>query len=406
MRVAVPKEQALRERRVALTPDAVGVLQSDGHEIVVEFGAGKAAGHDDDEYRRAGAELAERPAVIGHSGVIVQVDGLGGDRLGEGDQSLWSCLSDGHTVVGLLDPLSHAHEMAALAHTGATTFALDLIPRSTRAQTMDVLSSMATVVGYEAALLAATRLPKMLPLMMTAAGTVPAARVVVLGAGVAGLQAIATSKRLGAIVAGYDIRPAASEQIRSLGARAIEDGSESEDAEGSGGYAREQSDETLRRQHEVLAAHVAEADAVITTAAVPGAASPELITTAMVEMMRPGSVIVDLAAERGGNCRLSEADDEVVHKGVVILGPTDLASRAASTSSRLFANNIVSFLRHLAPEGELVIDRTDEITTATLVACDGEIVNERVAQRLTNQGSMAQPSPAQRSPAEQPAGDR
>lgn len=401
MRVAVPKEQAQRERRVALTPDAVGVLRSDGHEIVVEFGAGAAAGHSDDEYRTAGAELAERPAVIGRSGIIVQIDGFGGNRLGEGDQSLWSCLSDEHTVVSLLDPLWQPHDMAKLATTGATIFALDLMPRITRAQTMDVLSSMATVVGYEAALLAATRIPKMLPLMMTAAGTVPAAKVIVLGAGVAGLQAIATAKRLGAIVAGYDIRPAAAEQIRSLGARAIEDVPDLESTEGGGGYAREQSEQILRRQHEMLGAHVAEADAVITTAAVPGVASPELITTAMVEMMRPGSLIVDLAAERGGNCRLTEADGEVVHHGVVILGPTDLASRAASTSSRLFANNIVRFLHHLAPEGELVIDRTDEITIATLVSADGEIVNEQVAKRLVTRHLTTQQSRT-----DAPAGDQ
>jgi NAD(P) transhydrogenase subunit alpha len=379
MRIAVPAELDELERRVAMTPASAAKLAGDGHEVVVETGAGLRAGFDDGAYVAAGATVANRIDTVGTGGVVVKIHSPRHREAGDG---LEPSLGSQHALVALLDPLWHPDLAAELASTGCAVFALDLVPRITRAQTMDVLSSMATVAGYQAALLAASRLPKMLPLMMTAAGTIPAARILVLGAGVAGLQAIATSRRLGAVVEGYDIRPAATEQIRSLGAKAIELQLDAAPTETSGGYAREQTAAENQRQHELLAPHAAEADAVITTAAVPGATSPELITPAMVEAMAPGSVIVDLAAERGGNCRLTKPDEEVTVGGVTILGPTDLASRSPATSSQLFAGNIVSFLRHLAPGGELVIDREDEITAGTLIGIGGELVHPDVVTRL------------------------
>lgn len=385
IRIAVPTEVRNRERRVALTPSAAATLVARGHLVFVEAGAGRAAGFRDAEYADAGATVADRDAVIGSAGVITVVDGPRPDRAvsdRETRSPMWPGLGDQHTVIGLHDSLWRPENAAKLATSGATVLDLELMPRITRAQSMDVLSSMATVVGYRAALLAATTMPRMMPLMMTAAGTIPAARVLVLGAGVAGLQAIATARRLGAIVAGYDIRPAAAEQIRSLGARAIEIEPGTESPEDQGGYARQQSEEASRAQRELLAPHVADADAVISTAAVPGARSPELITAPMVEAMRPGSVIVDLGAERGGNCRLTRPDEVVTHCEVTVLGPTDLASRSAGTSSRLFAQNLVNYLEHLETDGELVIDRSDEITAGTLVAIGGQVVHPRVADLL------------------------
>ncbi len=379
VRVAIPAEPYEQERRVALTPEAVAKLVTGGHEVFVEAGSGGRAGFDDSEYAASGAVVSDLGEVVGSGGLVTMVGGLRSDPSG---QALCSLVNSHHVLIGLHDPLWRPEDAAKLVATGATVFALELMPRITRAQSMDVLSSMATVVGYEAALLAASKLPRMLPLMMTAAGTIPAARVMVLGAGVAGLQAIATSRRLGAIVDGFDIREAAREQIRSIGARATEIELDVGQAEDSGGYAREQTEAAAQRQNELLTPFVAEADAVITAAAVPGTVSPELLTTAMVEAMRPGSVIVDLGAERGGNCQLSRADHEVVHGGVTILGPTDLASRAPATSSRLFANNVVTFIEHLAPDGELIIDRDDEITAETLVGIGGDVVNPRVLERL------------------------
>lgn len=393
MQIGVPRENLNRERRVALTPTGVSTLVAASHEVVIEVGSGLRAGFTDAHYREAGATIAQRGAVIGSSGVVVLINGPTADELGSPE---WEQLGSDHTVIALHDPLWAPANAAALAATGATVVSLELIPRSTRAQSMDVLSSMATVAGYEAALLGADRLPKMLPMMMTAAGTVPPARFVILGAGVAGLQAIATARRLGAVVEAYDIRPAAMEQIESVGAKAIEidlspaamaaeaaaDGNSGEETEDAGGYATEQTDAINRRQNEMLTPYIAEADVVITTAAIPGAASPELITTEMVEAMRPGSVVIDLAAERGGNCRLTEADDEVVHEGVVILGPTDLASRAAATSSQMFSNNVISLLKHLAPDGEPVFDITDEIIAGTVVGHGGHIIHPAVRDKL------------------------
>ena len=315
--------------------------------------------------------MAERNAALGGDGVVLALNGHIEGLTGE------------HIVIAMFDPLWRPEQASTLASCGATLISLELIPRITRAQSMDVLSSMATVAGTEAALLSARMLPKMFPLMMTAAGTVPAARVLVLGAGVAGLQAIATARRLGAIVEGYDVRPAAAEQIRSLGAKVVELDLETSDSEDAGGYAKEQDATTAALQQEMLARHVAQADVVITTAAIPGAASPLLVTTEMVEAMAPGSVIIDMAAERGGNCELTRLDERVDHGGVIILGPSDLASGSSATASEMFTNNVLTLFAHLwNEETGLQFDLEDEITVGTLVAAAGDVVHPRVLEKL------------------------
>lgn len=383
MRIGVPRETRPRERRVAVTPTGVATLVTAGHEVAIEVGAGLKSGFTDADYRDAGAIIDQRAGVIGSAGVVVLIHGPSQTELEDPE---WKQLGSGHVIIAQHDPLWVPETAAALAQTGATSISLELIPRTTKAQSMDVLSSSATVAGYEAALTAASRIARMLPMMMTAAGTVPPARFVVLGAGVAGLQAIATARRLGAVVEGYDIRPAAMEQIQSLGANAIEldlvNDLAEQSTQGSGGYAVEQTDELNRRQHELLTPFLAEADAVITTAAIPGAASPELITPEMVSAMKHGSVIVDLAAERGGNCRLTRPDEEVIHDGVIILGPTDLASRSAATSSQMFSNNTISLIKHLSPDGELQLNFDDEITAGTVVSHGGTVRQPRVRDKL------------------------
>jgi NAD(P) transhydrogenase subunit alpha len=381
----------------------VATLVAASHQVEVEVGAGLRAGFTDAHYREAGANIAQRGAVIGSSGVVVQVNGPTAEELASPE---WQQLGTNHTLVALHDPLWLPERADALAKTDAAIVSLELIPRTTRAQSMDVLSSMATVAGYEAALLGADRLPKMLPMMMTAAGTVPPARFVILGAGVAGLQAIATARRLGAVVEAYDIRPAAMEQIESVGAKAIEidlSGPSGESTEDAGGYAKEQTDDVNRRQNELLTPYIADADVVISTAAIPGAASPELVTSEMVEAMRPGSVIVDLAAERGGNCRLTVADEEVQHDGVLILGPTDLASRAAATSSQMFSNNVISLLKHLTADGEPTFDMTDEITAGTVVAHSGHVIHPAVRSKLGL--APLDPPTEEQSSGQEPAGE-
>ncbi len=370
VRIVVLREAPDGERRVALTPQGAAELRRAGHSVSAESGAGERAGFVDEAYRSVGVEVADRASTLGDHGVVLAIDG---HVVG---------LTDGHTVIGLVDPLWRPQAVERLAESGATIISLELIPRTTRAQTMDVLSSMATVTGTEAVLLAARRLPKMFPLMITAAGTVPPARVLVLGAGVAGLQAIATAKRLGAVVEGYDVRPAAAEQIRSLGAKAVELEVDTVDTGDTGGYAREQDADTAARQRELLAKHVAQADVVISTAAIPGAASPLLVTTAMVESMAPGSVVVDLAAERGGNCELTRLDEPVVHRGVSVLGPSDLASGSSATASQMFTNNVIALLGHLSEDGDLRFDLDDEITAAVLVARAGAVIHPRIVERL------------------------
>lgn len=379
MRIGVPRQTSRRERRVAISPFAASKLVAAGHSVHVEVGAGIKAGFTDDQYREVGASVDQRATVIGSEGAIIQTAAPQPDELSEPG---WEQMGPNHTFIGLLNPLWNFGRAEALLKTKAAVVSLELIPRITRAQSMDVLSSMATVAGYEAVLLASIRANRMFPMMMTAGGTIPPAKVVVLGAGVAGLQAISTAKRLGAVVEAYDIRPAAMEQILSVGAKPIELDLTAASAEDAGGYATAQADDFTERQHEALAPYVTDADIVVSTASIPGATSPELITTAMVDGMRPGSVIVDLAAEQGGNCRLTVPDDEVVRDGVVILGPTDLVSRAAETSSNLFANNVVNLLNHLAPDGDITWDLEDEISAGTLIGWDGEVLHPRLRQLL------------------------
>jgi NAD(P) transhydrogenase subunit alpha len=365
MRIAVLCERMAGERRVALTPEAAQTLVSDGHSVVVESGAGTAAGMPDEAYLTAGATVdPDLAATVGDAGVVVSVNGpTDGATLGH--------LGAGHILVGLFDPVWRPDVAAEVAATGATMIALDLVPRSTRAQAVDVLSSMATVEGFQSVLLAAGRLPKMLPMLMTAAGTVPPARVLVLGAGVAGLQAIATARRLGAVVEGFDIREEALEQIRSLGAKSIDP-----PLAPDGGVP----DAALI--HEVLTPHVAEADIVIATAQILGRQSPLLVTAAMVAGMRPGSVLVDLAVQRGGNCEVSIADSDVDHGGVTVLAPTNLASGSAVTASRMFATNITNLVRMLDNDGEAFVDPDDDVLVGMLVAAGGEVVHPVVRSLL------------------------
>ncbi len=379
MRVGVLTEVAERERRVALTPEGVGRLVASGHAVIAESGCGEGSGFSDAKYVDAGASIVQRDEVLSDADVVLQVRVTGTHPTAD---RVLSTLDDSSVLIGNVDPLWMAQNAASVASTGATVLALELVPRISRAQTMDVLSSQATVAGYEAALLAATRAPRMFPMLMTAAGTLPPSRVFVLGAGVAGLQAIATAKRLGAVVDAYDVRPAAAEQIRSVGGRAVELDLGTVDEEDSSGYATEQTEDLNARQQRLLAPVISEADVVITTAAIPGAASPELITAAMVDMMRPGSVVIDLAAERGGNCALTVADTEVVYNGVTILGPTDLPSRSPRDSSQMLSNNIVALLEYLVVDGELLIDAEDEVTGSLLVARGGSVCHPRVLEKL------------------------
>jgi NAD(P) transhydrogenase subunit alpha len=380
MKVSVVKETFPGERRVALIPASVGKLMKSGCEVLVETGAGELAGFSDDAFRAAGAMIAGSRDEAFAADVILQVRTLGANQEHGADDL--SRLSAGKILIGTADPLGAPEAALRIAETGARLFALELIPRITRAQTMDILSSMATISGYRAVLLAAVELPKMFPLMMTAAGTLSAARTFVIGAGVAGLQAIATARRLGAIVRAYDVRAACREQVESLGAKFVELELPSDDAEGQGGYAKAMDEEFYRRQRELMASVVAESDIVITTAAIPGRPSPLLITREAVEGMQAGGVIVDLAAERGGNCEVSQADQRVEHHGVVILGPTNLPAEVPLHASQMFSNNVTKFLLNMIVDGKLEVDLTDEIIRDTLVTDHGDVVHERLRSIL------------------------
>ncbi|REJ86277.1 MAG: Re/Si-specific NAD(P)(+) transhydrogenase subunit alpha [Acidobacteria bacterium] len=384
MKIAVPLETYPGERRVALTPQSVKQLVAQSYEVLVQTGAGEGAGYSDAEFEQAGARCSsDRAELIGSGDVVLQVRGLGANpEAGQADLELFERGPAEQISIAQHDPLWRPELAQQLSQRQVRVLALETIPRISRAQSMDVLSSMATIAGYKAVLLAADRLPQMFPMLMTAAGTVSAARVFVIGAGVAGLQAIATARRLGAIVQGYDIRPAAAEQIRSLGAKSVELPVASEDAEDAGGYARAQGEEFNRRQRELLAEVIAASDVVITTAAIPGAPSPVLITAEMVAAMKPGSVIVDLAAERGGNCELTEADRDVSSGGVTVLGPTDLPSRVPRHASQMFSNNLTTLIKHLTHEGHLELDLADEITHDVLVADRGEVLHPRMRAKL------------------------
>ena len=381
MIVGVPKETFPGETRVALVPETVASLAKEGVDVLLESAAGRSAGFPDAEYRDKGAAFAEsRADLFSRADVIAQVRGLGANRdAGRSDLDL---VHPGQVLIGLCDPLSSSQAAADLAERKVTVFAMDLMPRISRAQPMDALSSMATVAGYRAVLLAASALPKMFPMMMTAAGTVTPARVLVLGAGVAGLQAIATARRLGAVVQAYDVRPQVAEQIESLGARFVELGVTTADAEDAGGYAKGLDEDAAARQREALARVVAQHDVVIATAAVPGRPAPLLVTEQAVRDMAPGSVIVDLAAERGGNCELTQPDEEVLRHGVTIIGPTNPAARAPYHASQMYSRNLSAFLLHLVNDGAVKIDLDDGITRGALVARDGFIVHPLVREAL------------------------
>jgi NAD(P) transhydrogenase subunit alpha len=361
MRVGVPKERAAGERRVALVPELAGRLAASGFEVLVERGAGEAASFPDAAYEEAGARVADD--VYGEVDAVVKVQSPSEEEAAR--------LREGQVLIGFLQPLTDPEGIARLAARGVTAFAMELIPRITRAQPMDALSSQATVSGYKATLIAAERLPKFFPMLMTAAGTVAPAKVLVLGAGVAGLQAVATARRLGAVVTGFDVRPVVREQIESLGANWLDLGVVGEETEG--GYAQELSEEQQQRQQEELEARLPEFDVVITTALIPGRAAPRLIPASAVAAMRPGSVIVDLAAEAGGNCELTEPGEEVAREGVTIVGPTNLPSSMPFHASQLYARNVSALLQHLAPEGELVLDFEDEITAGACVTRKEEV---------------------------------
>ncbi len=380
MIVAVPREIADGERRVALVPDAVKQLRGKGVEVIVESGAGAAAGFDDAAYERAGAAIEpEAKALLARADVVVKVQPPGARP--DGSHEI-DALRPGAVLVGFLRPLDAPELAQRLADAKVTAFAVELMPRIARAQSMDALSSMSSLAGYRAVLIAAAALPRIFPMLVTAAGTISPARVLVIGAGVAGLQAIATARRLGAIVEAYDTRPAVREQVESLGARFVELDLDTKDAEGTGGYAKAQSEDFYRRQREQLAKRVAAADVVITTALVPGQRAPVLIEESALRAMRPGSVIVDLAAEKGGNCACTEADREVVAHGVRVLGPTNLPSDVATNASQLYARNLVTFLLHLLRDGKIALDLEDEITRGALLTHEGAIANEAVRAGL------------------------
>jgi len=382
MNVGVPRETFPQERRVALIPDACALLIKAGHAVAVECGAGESAGLTDDAYRAKGATVvADRGDIFASSDIIVQVRGLGANATA-GRADLDRMRPD-QLIISMCDPLGAAESVRELAERKVAAFALELMPRITRAQSMDVLSSMATVAGYKAVLMAAGASPRMFPMFMTAAGTITPAHVFIIGAGVAGLQAISTARRLGAVVSGYDVRPAVKEQVESVGAKFVEMELETAGAEDKGGYAKEMSEEFLRKQREMMARVVAENHVVITTAAIPGKKSPVLITAEMVRGMMPGSVIVDLAAERGGNCELTQADETVVEHGVTIFGPTNLPSTIPFHASQMYAKNVVTFIKELTnKEGELALDLENEVHRETLLTRDGEVVHPRIQQIL------------------------
>jgi NAD(P) transhydrogenase subunit alpha len=365
------------ERRVALTPAVIPALAKAGIQVVVQSGAGEAAGMPDAAFAAAGAGIEATAAdVVSRADLLARVR-ISPPGTAAGDRDL-ALMRPGQTVIAFLDPLGEPVLAQALAAKGVIALSMELMPRITRAQSMDALSSMATIAGYKAVLLGALHLPRMFPMLTTAAGTLKPARVFVVGAGVAGLQAISTARRLGAQVQAYDVRAAAKEQVLSVGATFVELPLEAGDAEDKGGYAKAQDESFYRRQREMMAKVVAECDVVITTAAIPGKRSPVLVTAEMVERMTPGSVVVDLAAERGGNCELTRADETVVAHGVTILGPTNLPASVPFHASQMYSKNVTTFLTHLVKDGKLTLDPADEIVRETLVASGGAVVHERV----------------------------
>jgi H+-translocating NAD(P) transhydrogenase subunit alpha len=379
MIVGVPRESFPGELRVALTPAVVPSLAKAGLEVVVEAGAGVRAGYPDANYVSKGAKiLAQRAEVFRAADIIVQVLCYGSnDKSGKDDLPLFR---RDQILIGFLRPLGSLETVQEIAGAGVASFSLELMPRTTRAQSMDALSSMGTICGYKAVLIAADTLPRIFPMLTTAAGTITPGRVFIIGAGVTGLQAIATARRLGAVTSAYDMRPAAKEQVHSLGARFVELPIEATDAQDAGGYARAQGEDFYRRQRELLARVVAESDVVITAAVIPGQKSPVLVTGEMVARMAPGSVIVDLASERGGNCELTKTGEVVIEHGVSIIGWINIAGRVPYHASQLYGRNLSAFLLHLVQDGKPRLNLEDEIIHSTLVTREGQIVNPRVRE--------------------------
>ena len=379
MKLGLPKESHSGEQRVALIPANVTILMKKQLQVIVQSGAGQQAGFTDDDYVKVGATIASsREALLTEADIITVVN-CKGDQFDE----ISAVLKPHQLVIGMMDPLVNPQNAQTIAKTGGSAIALELIPRITRAQSMDVLSSMATISGYKAVLLAAHKAPRLFPMMMTAAGTLKPTRAFIMGVGVAGLQACATAKRLGAVVEAYDIRPAAREQIISVGAKPVELDIEAENTETKGGYATEQSDDFLKRQQQAMANVLAQQDIVITTAAIPGRKAPVLITKEMVDGMKSGTIIVDLAAESGGNCELTQVDEVIMHNGVMILGPSNVPSTAANHASQMYGKNVENLLNLLVnKEGELVLDFEDEIVRDTVVAHDNDVSSARLRDLL------------------------
>jgi NAD(P) transhydrogenase subunit alpha len=379
MIVGVPRESFPGERRVAMVPAVIPSLAKAGLEVVVEAGAGKEAGYLDADYAAKGAKiLPTRADVFAAADIVTQVLCYGSnDRTGKADVPLYR---PNQVLIGFLRPLGSLETIQEIASKGVTAFSIELMPRTTRAQSMDALSSMATISGYKAVIIAADTLPKIFPMLTTAAGTITPARVFIIGCGVAGLQAIATARRLGAVVSAYDLRPAVKEQVQSLGGRFVEIAVEAKDAQDARGYATAQGEEFYKKQRELLGKVVAESDVVITAAVIPGKKSPVLVTKEMVAGMAPGSVIVDLAAERGGNCELTRAEEAVVENGVTIIGSINLASTVPYHASQMYAKNVATFLLYMIKEGKLQMNPQDEIIRETLLTQGGEIVSARLRE--------------------------
>ncbi len=379
MILAVPKEIYPGERRVAIVPAVLPNLKKAGLDIMVEAGAGVLAGYPDAEYAEKGARLVrDRAELFREADIIVQflVHGAN-DKNGAEDLPL---MKQGQVLLGFLRPLGAIRTLQEIAERGVTSFSVELMPRTTRAQSMDALSSMATICGYKAVVLAADTLPRMFPMLTTAAGTIAPARVLIIGAGVAGLQAIATARRLGAVASAYDMRPAAKEQVQSLGGRFVELPIEAKDAQDARGYGKAQDESFYQKQRELLGNTIAESDVVITAAVIPGKKSPVLVTEEMVKRMALGSVIVDLAAERGGNCELTKPDETIVAHGVTIIGEFNLAATVPYHASQLYARNVSAFLQYLVKDGNVQLNLNDEILRETLVTRAGEVVNARVRE--------------------------
>lgn len=381
MLIGVPREIAPGERRVALVPDVVQLLTRAGHQVVVERGAGRGAGFTDEAYTGAGCDLADRAEdVYRNAALVLKIQRPLADS--PSDRSELEMLKPGSALIGLLQPSGDPQLFAQLAERNITAFSMELVPRTTRAQMMDALSSQSTVAGYKAVLIAASALQKFFPMLMTAAGTVRPARVLVIGAGVAGLQAIATARRIGAVVEAFDTRPVVKEQVQSLGATFVELDVHAAEAQDAGGYAKELSEDHIRREKELIHKHAALADVIITTALVPGRRAPLLIDARTVAAMRPGSVIVDLAGEQGGNCELSVPGETVVQHDVTIIAPLNISSDLAFHASQMYAKNVAALVTLLAPKGELNLNFADDIISAVCVTAGGKIRHAPTLERL------------------------